>query len=1633
MSEELIPELGDFITLVSTKYGTTTGRIVYRDDTLLRIKPVHEQIVYGFPIGEDGLFPPDLGVTALLIKEKREDPHFSIQLRVVVGDELELFDTNGQSMGTTGKVGEVIANETMDALRFENGKFLNFQFVGPKLAIGFLTVKASAEPPAPEELETEEQPEVPDFEFNPDVVPIQDVEEGQFTYSDTTQRQDMFAAFMEDIPVKRQSDPKVSANLYRMTDLFLALKNSVVVRDSAGTVRVGAEPRSYIVNTVQDSLEKQTTTTLASVLPIANVKKVLYVDNFDPVAADEHEDVAFRSDIEGLFRGFDLAHNFEISTKKEAGFVPYMYSLFQTLRVLEGKQETDNYVDADQDVLRSKLPTERMSGFPVLPPLESKKDINLISNEFVGSIDPTYVRALGPSRTKYSQIVDRKLVERSFVVAQADTADIVSRVILSHDLMQFRSPIRSSMLLWDIVASERSRRRTKLFFQTLQESWDSQQVLSPDAPTSLHDVLLNRLEPSLALLHPHSTQVLDSFGLRNLELSQEVFQLLLDATKTGQDAWDEAYPKLAERAEQALAKPSVPVFSNIAALDSPLFPRTEQNFQGLLASYQEVCKYSSLRESDLQLAEHIWQTEGTAGFLWYAFASGLSLDHFPYVVSNFFGEMGRAKYLTQQKRQRASWFVAKPDINPCVHVKKYQTVQRIRNDEARMQAFQRFLAKYNGGRMDHSMRCNVCKRDLCCMHEVLLLNEFNHIGKQDVLHKALLLEFAGPAFEGSYICRVCGQKIRDIEYDTSIEFDDDGKPLVGRTVVTGEEEEPMLDLDLKVETEEGKEDFPFQGEDLILYQNLTACFEACGMEVSFRTDRERFGRTVEALRTFRSYLPEEEKYEPGRKKQLDTLKGEKKRKEFERQFPPYAQYIANAMVGCIGALAVLEFQTSAISVPNPVVGCTFSLSGVPIDEAGTEAIDYVVCAIVTRKPGGAVFSGPSWSLETNVKRMSEDVKAFVVFALDLIMQKKKATALAGVSEVYKSRLIEKQRSEREDLPSQSDRLPPSFRPMAQLPTSLPSEPVKNVAVFQSSLTREPFDSIAPIVARRQFQLDDAVLQSMHDQAKKDVIKNTNNPRSDGTGSFQRLAVVALQGRGYKSLGMEEPAMRETGLLRGARDFLRRRDPVASANGTHMYVPWSAPVSVQPVPEIDTGILYTLFLKHCFRGSYEGYVHELGPDYVCRRCGFAYPVELLYLTSSEVAEKNPGKLAGAMVALAKQREQILLTRFHEQGVTITEETFLALEEKVRMRKILPKAVRSEEEDLFATMDNLDHLFSSSSLEEWGQLKATLHHMHEERVENALDRKVQLGEFATHYDTRLEEIQAQWTRTLTQSGIRAHEATGRVQDAIVGFSRGTENPNSVCRNLTDMFVVGAGQIAKSKPNLHSHAKKWLPSINPNHLRELEDIWAGAASVVVETIQSVEESEHDTRIACIAKFDEVRGIFGGFLKLWSKRKPNSDLLDEEYTLVVRWITVVLLDGLIPTGPVGIVLTKWVVATLKRMLTITQTYQLSNEQIQLVIAEREEKERDYFIRKFDVLEGDMRQLELMKKKIGLGDWNVSAKNLFTYNSEWWDHERDQRAAMGLVPEFSGVGQAEEGGAGIPVNPYSDVNDHRVAEHEDE
>jgi hypothetical protein len=76
--------------------------------------------------------------------------------------------------------------------------------------------------------------------------------------------------------------------------------------------------------------------------------------------------------------------------------------------------------------------------------------------------------------------------------------------------------------------------------------------------------------------------------------------------------------------------------------------------------------------------------------------------------------------------------------------------------------------------------------------------------------------------------------------------------------------------------------------------------------------------------------------------------------------------------------------------------------------------------------------------------------------------------------------------------------------------------------------------------------------------------------------------------------------------------------------------------------------------------------------------------------------------------------------------------------------------------------------------------------------------------------------------------------------------------------------------------------------------------------------------------------------------------------------------------------------------------------EQIREAIEDRTRRENAIFTRKYDNMTPEEKQVEKMKKRLGLGDWAVGGTAaVYRYDEAMYEHERKQREAMGLGTLF--------------------------------
>ncbi|NDE16697.1 hypothetical protein EBZ80_17370 [bacterium] len=132
--------------LTSTAHGLTIGRVVYRDQTMVRIMPDEaSDRAIEFPLTADGSeFEPALGVSEVEVIEETASDYYVDFLGAKPGELLEFFTLDGNEAAPVGTVAEVIKSATKDNIRLEDGRVLKFRGRGPEPPIAVIRVRTAA-------------------------------------------------------------------------------------------------------------------------------------------------------------------------------------------------------------------------------------------------------------------------------------------------------------------------------------------------------------------------------------------------------------------------------------------------------------------------------------------------------------------------------------------------------------------------------------------------------------------------------------------------------------------------------------------------------------------------------------------------------------------------------------------------------------------------------------------------------------------------------------------------------------------------------------------------------------------------------------------------------------------------------------------------------------------------------------------------------------------------------------------------------------------------------------------------------------------------------------------------------------------------------------------------------------------------------------------------------------------------------------------------------------------------------------------------------------------------------------------------------------------------------------------------
>lgn len=1653
---DLVPELGDMLTIVSDIHISTTGRIIYRDGAMIRIRPAHmSDRAVEFPLDPaTGLFQDSLGVQELILHEKAKYPQYARQLGVLPGESLEFYSKEGAPSADPGVIVAILASDEQDAIQLEDGRILNFAFVGPQDPYTVIVPRSAPEEfsnienNTAEEEPIAEEPELPEIDLP--IPLVEEIPTSERTYSDAVQREDMFVGLLLDVPTARQKNPRILRRLYRTTDLLLALKNSMVVRDEAGSI-LADQAQTYIPNTVTDLLTLQMSSTpVPALLPVADVKKVVYVD-VDAAAPDGmYEDVDVRQDAVALTEAAMASQIY-----REEGSNPFLAYMDVLLSrnlpaVVPHSQQPTHWIQTDQDVLRTRVPPAAVQGFPAgLPAAVTKGDAVDLTPEYLGTVGDRTIRLLAATT------LQNRRTGTAFQIAPADSGETVDHVLLSGTVLDVRAPMRSSVLLWDLQASDTSRRHAGTFYKTLMATWDAQHTVSQlDETGVLATVLADRIPPALQFAERRVTGTLDTFGMRTLELNEGVLEVLVKALAAGRQAWDTAMVAQRQRAIAALGAESLPIPA-VAPEGHNLWIEAVES-QANMAAALGTLKDREPGLADTQAARTSYilsLANGTLLDVWYGAAGAVAEEAMTVAVETYRAEHRRLERALANTRTAEAALAATPVLNDCPHVNLLESIRSIREDGTRFAVLQDFLTKYQGGVRGNSVICGLCDKNLICRHELILLHEFLHPGRSIALHKTLLLEFSGPVFEGAYICKNCGQKIAELELDTHLEFDDEGRPLVGRTVASqkkaeAEGAEVEDEENLLVDITTSPKDVPFEGEDLKLYYITRTVLEFAGITPS----TDLYERIVKSARDI---LKEKIHSEDYYKALIARSIAEK------RPYLPYKVHIANTTIAIIGALVVLELQTGDISIPFPMQGCKFDRTGFPLEKDGSGCINYVVCVIAGIYRFDEPWVSTMWTKETSLTKRQTLVAVPLKQNLNLLLAipgpgGKAPAPITTVTATYKARLDAKRGVAvvEDDLYVSADRIPPAFRPLPIVKTES-GEAVPNASKLQQDVREGSIAEVKAYVARRQHAVIQETLHAFHKEstasAKALHILSETNPRSEAACCYQRLGVIALQGAGVQSLteSLGPATFAEVRLLEESARLIRYRDPAASANGTHIYVPWSAPQTQPQMPEADPSMYYKLFVKNCFRGENIGFPHEYGLDWVCRHCKYACPPELEYLTGAELGGLDSKKFQKAQEELEAKRQQLAIASLEGQ---VDEASFRALEDAIHSRKSVAAFVYPGPVAVFEILESMRRQLAAADLpdKDWGILQSIATRLI--AMPPSPQRRAAVTPFATAHDAAVKGLETRMMELLgTRPSEKMRESVQATLESLTMITAAVKGAQGA-RNLATFLLVPMEQVATGYKNEKPRVNKWFPKVAPSHRELLHKIWSAQNAVTTAGLSALKDLKDNARLLVQSVLRRLTTWMGPWLQWWI-RDFREDFTGLELALMLRWsiaqafhATLHEESPLLRGYPIDVrraamqFFHGFFIDALRVARASIEKTQRTPKEIQEGLLARQELERAEFIRRFDVLDRDMRKIELMKKNLKIGDWAVGTmKNLFQYDADFYEFERGQRAAMGL-PEFdegiTGPGAAAQNPYGFTATDAErvevGVNDHRGIHDED-
>ncbi len=1586
----LFIELGDRVVIDSTKYGRTTGYVYYRDGDLISVIPDGvSNMLHNFEVeqtDEAEEFDEELGVTATYIIDKRKFDTFVEQQDFRVGQTIETINSSGD----LDKAFKIISvDQENDAIELEDEtgstEKVDFGFVGIPRDESFVIIRTRQIPtpvinnntPSEEltpslEIDGEIRQENEEDEIEPPKKKVQivgyvtltkatvykEAPPSQQRFPDNLQKTDALNDFLNMLDPLLQKDQKAVRAVRILVETLFHLKQATIAYNEDGSIRGQQE---ISATTLADLIRK---VNIPLGRPVLDVAKKLYSNPDKLEEQEEEEENNVDQEDEYFFENFkneasQMDQNVSPLVSSSMIGAPggsvsrflndtssFLKKYLSTYSPNSNAEPLWRAIE-DTDFFRSQPPelseTSNLPGYMVVKNENGKPEGE---PPVFGTIQYGLERALSATYRKGQE-------RRKQILVPEEAATMKSYLIFPQKVVAHIGTTRSGSL---VIDSGRSQLGPKPMTQILKEVGDPQEVgtsndlilLDVDGSTlgniPLKDYVEGISVPALGLGDTFAT--LEQLGINDLELTPE----LVDVLQTKIEAYQSQLLSSLTSLREILGQERI----EQEPVQNP-FIESSEIFEGGVRSepilVEDIVTFEKLNptlsKSDIALIAYLLKKHSD----YFQVAAGnntvyTARERMRATRSMFLESLHIASLLKQNKENAG----LVPVPNNCEHVAKLITIRKIYDDTERFQLLTKFFAKYQGDRDENWINCNLCGKHLMCLHERLQIQAYLNPVEKDTLHKEIILNFSGGQFQGSYICRNCGQPIRDIDFDTNMEYDDEGKPMVGRAV--------LVDKDaLQQEKLESALGVPIKGQELneetidtkkkirITFSETDMVFKNIIKEISVRvgvtlTD-ETYRRLVDDAIAWINQLPDRIKYE--------------KNPQLVKTGISFDFFINTHSICCCAALLLIEIQ---MHIPSYIVRYTLPLcsnpgfDGWPLDNNSKQGIEYISCATASINRNQEPWNKNLFSSEKSDTKKIKIVQAYIEKIIAVLLKK---------DQLITQGFLDKKKYLAEILGADSGKgIPKDIIPATFLPEQIiisPATAAENATIPEVA---QYMGNKGKIALAKQW------IRQSHILAKKTASLIRGSPLSETTCCLSNIS-------------------QPNTFWRSATDLpeLDKRQLIPNRQGVFLQVHFTPRLSESLLVQSDQEYYYRVFLKYCFQGPRMGYPHEPGLTNKCAQCGFQFPTNVNVVDTDT---EGKAALSSQNVDTSEPEFTKLLDTIHR----VNEVKPIKIKELTSMEEIMnelgelnPEPVEGWNEIINETIQSFMKLPKDANrgdlvmaLGNLSDITANAERIIErvlpERERMVLDNISKLS-WLNWYQTIQAYFIVPYKRLLTQ-----FNSSSLIIPNELKFSE--DHKMDIQKFMTaDAYILNNKQTDFNNQRVAFARAKM--------------------SYFVEQMSAQLPFKNKLRAILVPGRDNTlqyiqRALL--YCPLAMLLDGSSIPPDAVYQTASRSV-----------GDPSMKLLKDIIEkTLQKFNREKLSY--NDKQLRELVAAINEKEKMNIIKTMDKMSEEERGIELMQKKLGIGRWAIGGtKLIYAYNPDQYDRERAQRKEAGIV-DFPGLGPDE-------------------------